>query len=338
MRKLARIETIDEISPIPEADKIEVARIQGWDVVVKKGDFKPGNKCVYFEIDSFLPIKPEYEFLRAGCYRKLDDKEGFRIKTIKLKGQVSQGLALPLETLNGLTDKPAIQLEPGTEVTELLGVTKYERPIPAQLAGKTKGGLPFNVPKTDEERVQNLAKELSEWSGHFGYVTEKLNGSSMSVYLFNDEFGICSRNLNLIEDEKNTFWKVAREMDLETKLRALGKNITIQGELIGEGVQKNTYKLKGQTFRMFNAFNPDIFKHYNYRELLELSTQINVPIVPVLNELFEITSIEDILKVADGKSVLNSEVDREGIVIRTRNRRRISFKAISNEFLLKGEE
>ena len=197
-RKLASIRRITDIQPIPNADAIEVVVVGGWKVVTKKGEFNVGDLCVYCEIDSFLPILPQYEFLRKSSYKKLSTgEEGFRLRTIKLRGQVSQGLVLPLSVLPG-----GRELFEGMDVTEVLSITKYEPPIPASLAGKVKGLFPSFLHKTDEERVQNLANEFGILHlfqpNKTYYVTEKLDGSSATFYFRNGEFGVCSRNLEYL--------------------------------------------------------------------------------------------------------------------------------------------
>lgn len=345
MRKLASIQKIKEILPIEGADAIELAIVNGWKVVVAKNvGHKVGDKVVYCEIDSFLPIEPEFEFLRKSSYKKMGEEEGFRLKTIKLRGQVSQGLILPLkEAMEVAGRREGIQhlgiWEEGDDVTELLGILKYEPPIPADLAGKVKGQFPGFIPKTDEERIQNLTEEFEEWKNlpeNSFYVTEKLDGSSATYYYKDGEFGVCSRNLELLETEGNTFWKVAREMNLEEKLAALGKNVSVQGELIGEGIQGNPYKIKGQTVKFFNAFDIDSHEYFNlpmFRILIEETLELET--VPILHLNFTLLkSIEDILQMAEGKSFLNEKTEREGLVIRSHDRT-ISFKAISNKFLLK---
>jgi len=220
-----------------------------------------------------------------------------------------------------------------------LGIVKYEPPIPAELAGKVKGLFPSFIRKTDEERIQNLASEYELFKtqnkeGVKFYVTEKLDGSSATYYFKDGIFGVCSRNLELLETEGNTFWKVARELMLEEKLGTLDNNICLQGELIGEGIQGNPYKIKGQTVRFFNAFNIDTQEYLGLGEFIALINGMNLETVPVLDTNFTLPeTVEDMLKVADDKSVLNFSFDREGIVIRSSDRT-ISFKAISNKFLL----
>ena len=340
LRKLATIRKIAELRPIEGADKIELAIVDGWQVVVAKDvEHKVGNKVVYCEIDSFLPIREEFEFLRKSSYKKMGDQEGFRLKTIKLRGQVSQGLILPIHVLPITQFALGHDLPEGLDVTEMLGIVKYEPPIPAELAGKVKGGFPYFLRKTDEERIQNLVKEYEEYKrlGCKFYVTEKLDGSSATFYYKDGIFGVCSRNLELLETENNTFWKVARELDLENKLRKHGVNISIQGELIGESVQGNLYKLKGQTVKFFNLFDIDSQEYYSLESFKKTLKELALTTVPILETSFKLPeTINELLLMANGKSELNSNLDREGLVIRSFDRK-ISFKVISNNFLLNHE-
>jgi RNA ligase (TIGR02306 family) len=334
-RKLASIKTITNIRPIEGADKIELASVGGWNVVVAKDvGHKVGDLVVYCEIDSFLPIREEFEFLRKNSYRKMLDREGFRLKTITMLNQVSQGLILPLHILPfGET------YHDGQDVTEILGIVKWEPPIPAELQGEVKGDFPAFIFKTDEERVQNLENELPSIrnSGKTFYATEKLEGTSSTFYIRDGEFGICSRNLEFLETEKNTFWRVAREIDLERKMGSFQKNFALQGELIGEGIQGNPYKIKGQTVRFFNAFDIDTSKHLDLERFKWVISYLGLETVPILDENFIIPeTISELLDIADGKSQLNSDMWREGIVIRSHDRK-ISFKVISNKYLLKND-
>lgn len=328
-RKLASIRKVENVIPIEGADMIEVSVVGGWKVVTKKGEFKPGDLAIYCEVDSFLPIKEEFEFLRKSSYKKMGEQEGFRLRTVKLRGQLSQGLLLP-------ASQEVLSLyKEGEDVSEILGIVKYEPPIPAELAGKVKGMFPSFLRKTDEERIQNLTENYNEWKEKEFYVTEKLDGSSATFYVKDGEFGVCSRNLELLETEGNTFWKVARELDLENKLRETGRNISIQGELVGEGIQGNPYKIKGQTVYFFNAFNIDIQQYLTQKEMEDFIQSLNLNTVPILDRSYILPeSVEDLLQYADGKSELNKDFGREGVVVRSLDRS-ISFKVISNSFLLK---
>ena len=353
-RKLASLQMISDIQPIEGADMIELAIVNGWKVVVAKAvGHKIGNMVVYCEIDSFLPVREEFEFLRKSSFKKMGGEEGFRLKTIRLRGQVSQGLILPMEIFGDF----GWTAYEGLDVTERLGIVKYEPPMPAQLSGVAKGYFPSFIRKTDEERVQNLAKEYSEMKTRTYYVTEKLDGSSATYYMKDGEFGVCSRNLELAEPEafvegmimcedgierprqQNTFWKVAQEMKIKEKLekacKELGRNLSIQGELIGEGIQGNPYKIKGQTLRLYNIFDIDSQEYFGLPMFLAAAEHtLDLPVVPVLDTHFHLPeTIDELIKYADGKSVLYNTTDREGVVIRTLDRK-YSFKAISNIFLL----
>ena len=342
-RKLASVRVISNIQPIPNADKIELVTVDGWNVVVAKDvGHKVGDLVIYCEIDSFLPIREEFEFLRKSSYKKMGDVEGFRLRTVKLRGQVSQGLILPMSVLNPPDTNIYVTPFEGLDVTEMLDIVKYEPPIPAELAGKVKGTFPSFIPKTDEERIQNLTSEYEEWkyqSKHQFYVTEKLDGSSATFYVKDGEFGVCSRNLELLETEGNTFWKVARELGLENKMKSLGKNISLQGELIGEGIQGNPYKLKGQTIRFFTGYDIDKRERIGFIHFTVMIMDMGLKYVPVVNPEFGFLlpdTIEEMLQYAEGKSVLNPDTEREGVVVRSLDGS-ISFKAISNKFLLNHE-
>jgi RNA ligase (TIGR02306 family) len=340
-RKLATVRRIKEILPIEGADRIELAVVDGWKVVVAKDvQHKVGDLVIYCEIDSFLPIREEFEFLRKSSYKKMGDQEGFRLRTAKMKGQISQGLILPISVLNPPDTNIYVQPFEGLDVTEMLDIVKYEPPIPANLAGKVKGLFPSFLIKTDEERAQNIAVEYSALcfqSKHQFYVTEKLDGSSATFYINNGEFGVCSRNLELLETEDNSFWKVARELKLEENLRALEKNICLQGELIGEGIQGNPYGIKGQTVRFFSVYLIDSRTRLGIKDLEDICFMIGLQTVPILESNFLLpNTIEEMLQYAEGKSALNPKTEREGVVVRSLDGT-ISFKAISNKFLLKNE-
>ena len=339
-RKLASIRKISDLSPIEGADKIELATIDGWKVVVAKDvNHKVGDLIVYCEVDSFLPIEPEFEFLRKSSYKKMSDgNEGFRLKTIKLRGQISQGLILPLKDAYVVFKRntPNIDMDwfEGLDVTEMLNIIKYEPPIPAQLSGMVKGNFPSFLKKTDEERVQNLSKEFESYRNEQFYVTEKLDGSSVTYYVKDEVFGVCSRNLDLLEDENNSMWKFASETGLRDRMVKLGKNIAIQGEIIGEGIQGNPYQRIGQTVKIFNGFDIDKYDYLSLDELLGLVKTLEVKTVPILDLDFTLPkTIDELLLMAEGKSVLNLKTEREGLVIRSHDRK-ISFKVISNKFLL----
>lgn len=334
MRKLASIQKIKALDPIVGADTIDRATVLGWQLVVKKNEFKVGDLCIYCEIDSLLPDKPEYEFLRP---RKM------RIKTVRLRGQVSQGICFPLSFL-----PPGFDVKEDADCTEALTITKYEPPVPAHLSGIAKGKFPSFIPKTDETRVQVMQRLLDKYKGEPCYVTEKLDGSSATFYIYQNEFGVCSRNLDLLEDNENTFWKVARSLDIENKLRSMGGNYAMQGELVGEFVQDNRLKIRGHTVFFFNLFDIDRFEYLPSDKFMKTFEALSLQTVPILATDYRLSNdIDSIIKMATRKSALNPSVWAEGIVIRPLTERidlilsnenfnngRVTLKAINPEFLL----
>ena len=337
MRKLATIRKIDALRPIPDADAIECAVIGGWTAVVKRGEFKAGDLAVYCEIDSWIPHELAPFLSKGKEPRVFDGIEGERLRTVKLRGQLSQGLIIPVGRFN--SDHNALYVE-GYDVSADLGIVKYEAPIPAQLAGEVKGMFPGWIQKTDQERIQNLKEELDYWirEQHVWEVTEKLDGSSMTVFLRDGEFGVCSRNLELKPSETNSLWKVAIRNELELKLRRADRNLALQGELIGEGIQGNPYKQKGQEFFLFDIYDIDTSKYLTPAERKAFVEEYDIKHVPVLGTLVmdEVSTIDHLLKSAEGKSVMGMiGCEREGLVFKSKAMQ-CSFKAISNKFLLKG--
>ena len=352
-RKLASIQTVNAVEPIPNADAIEKIRVLGWWVVVKKGDHKPGDKVVYCEIDSLLPERPEFEFLRPSSFKPAQTDPaggatlpaGFRIKTVKLRGQVSQGICFPLSIL-----PPGAPTDEGADVTDLLGVLKWEPPLPVGMSGKVKGGFPGFLPKTDETRVQVLETVLERHRGKTFYVTEKLDGTSFTAFLRQGEFGICSRNLWMDEaDESNVLVRVARSVKLEEKLRAarerLGFDLAIQAEVIGPGIQKNKYALQAVTLRVFNVLNVEAYRLLDHAGMLAVLAEMQLEAVPQLGTLVLNHTVDELVAFSEGTSVLNRAVQREGVVLRPLTEEhdeniggRLSFKAINPKFLLKYDE
>lgn len=357
MRKLATIRRIAEIRPIENADAIEHVRVDGWRVVAKKGEFQVNDLAVYIEIDAWCPHELAPFLSKGKEPREYNGVKGERLKTIKLRGAVSQGLLLPIPTeLNDPT-----QFTEGLDVTELLGIQKWEPPIPAQLRGKIAGNFPSWLRKTDEDRIQNCFKDVSPRLNESWVIEEKVDGSSMTVgYRKGDfildkegqpipeEFVVCSRNLSLkLEDEDNTFVRIAKESSIQDAMKAYGRNLGISGELIGEGVQGNKYDIKGHRWLVFNIFDVDTGKYVSakerqliIRDLVALGATIEqVPVITAVGTtLLDGLSVDDFLEMAEGKSALNPKTEREGLVFKNQTDPDISFKAISNRWLLKTGE
>jgi RNA ligase (TIGR02306 family) len=350
-RKLVTVRAISEILPIEGADKIELAKVGGWQCVVSKGEFKPGDLGIYFEIDSFLPIEPRFEFLRKSCYRKFDGGEGFRIKTMKLRGTLSQGLLIPISKLDEFS---SIAVSTELDYSDLLKVKKWDPPLSGYLTGKAKGNWPSFLCKTDEERIQNLSKYFNpEYFKGVSIpfeVSEKVDGMS-GTFFFNDgEFGVCSRNLWLEEVEEDAYWSTAKELKINDILKTLNLNVALQGEFAGEGIQKNKLQLTGKHFFIFNIWDINSQRHLVPKERYELLGKISemnplIEHVPILEqELYVFDKFKDIdslLKYAEGNSSLNKNKKREGLVFKSNllwSGQVISFKAINNQYLLKEEE
>lgn len=330
LRKLASIQTISEKRPIENADAIEVVKVLGWYVVTKKGEFDIGDQCVYCEIDSVMPEKEEFEFLR---------KTHFRIRTCKLRGQISQGICFPLSIL------PDGDYEVNQDVTEILGVEKYEPP-----AVKEGGSVPVKavfpshlVPKTDETRVQVLQEELSKYKGTICYITEKVDGTSATYIWRQGEFMICSRNQMYENTGQSFYHEMAKKYQLEENLAKLERDLAIQGEIIGPGIQSNKYKLNDKVLKVFNIYDLEAQKYLDYPEFIQLSEELGLETVQVLDDNYVLTDeIEALVELSRGRSTLR-DIHREGIVIRPLKELldmslgRVSFKSINPDFLLKYE-
>jgi RNA ligase (TIGR02306 family) len=354
MRKLVTIRKVLDIQPIKDADRIELLSVGGWKVIAQKGLYKVNDLVLYCEVDTFLPVSPEFEFLRKSSYKRLPDgTEGFRIKTMKMKNVVSQGLVLPL------SDYPDEDFsDTKKDYSELLGATKYEEPIPSQLSGEIFGSFPtYIIPKTDQERIQNLSDEIEYLSSLEYEISEKIDGCSTSYYLYNDHFGICSRNLELKPKDNLAQQEINVKYKIEEQLKSCGKNIAIQGELIGPGIQGNPYKLNQKDFYVFDIYDIDNQRYFTSEERLELIKSFNMKHVPILNHKANMISplipmscdseeltktqidfiIQDLLLISEGESTITSGVIREGLVWKSVDGNK-SFKTISNKYLLKGEK
>lgn len=338
-RKLASIQEIIDLQSIPNADKIELATVEGWRAVVKKGQFRIGEKIIFCEPDSILPQKDIFsDFTKNGLYR---------IRTIKLRGCISQGIIFPLNADLFLSTLPI-----GTDITELLGITKYEKPISVQLRGRVRCALSrLAVPKTDETRVQNIPDVLERHKYKEFYITEKIDGASMSCYI-DPETGlhVCSRNVDLAPDFEhkyngNAYWKYATEHNLEEILKQLG-NVALQGELYGENIQGNPLKLTGQYYRVFNIWDMTNHLYLDRNTMLDAIDTFGLGkdfLVPEIGKIILDHTVDNLLDMANGKSVLSNEL-REGLVFRPKEEDidvkigRLSFKAVSPKYLLKHGE
>lgn len=332
MRKLARIEQILELRPIPNADLIELAVVQGWGVIVKKNTFKIQDLAVFFEIDSLLPRRSWNSFLFK------DNRELYRLKSVKMKNVLSQGLLVPITEIPELAGR---ELKEGDDLTELLGIAKWEMVLPAQLAGKVKGNFPSFLHKTDEPRLQSNRGVLAEIANVPAYRALKLDGSSATAYHKDGTFGVCSRNLDLKEDGGDAYWEAFKSVDLHTRLP---EGFSVQGELCGPGIQGNKLGLSKPQIFLFNVWDIAAGRHLDFEPFVQFAEMVKMPTVPILDAgVFNLT-LEEWLAYADSLNYPNGG-PAEGVVVRPLIERysealkgRLSFKVISNRFLLKTGE
>ena len=346
MRKLASIQRIWKIEPIEGADRIELAHILGWQCVVNKGQFREMDLAVYFEVDSFLPIAPEFEFLRASSYRKTDIMgEGFRLRTMKFRGQISQGLLLPVSAFPAI---PA-DAELGTDVTEILGVKKWEIEERITTGGTMIGTLPYDIPHTDETRVQAEPDLIRAFAGLEYYISTKMDGSSHSVGIDENGFHVTGHNYEYKDDGNSPFYELVKSMDLQAKMEAFAtannlSTFTIQGELCAPGIQKNRLKLTKPAWYVFTIRENG--KRVGLTRMLEVCEKLqleSVPIEEIGTDLpVKYPTVEALLERADGNYPKGGK--KEGIVIRPTEpvycelvSGALSMKVVSNKYLLKND-
>jgi RNA ligase (TIGR02306 family) len=339
---MARVVRIDAINPIDGADQIEVAQIGGWKVVVKKGEYTAGSLAVYAEVDSFIPHTIAPFLTKPGQFPKVyNEVEGQRLRTIKLRGQISQGLLLPMSIRGSDGLVVGALFTEGDDVTELLGIQKWEPPQEFR-AANAKGSFPHFIPKTDCERVQNLSHQVQQWVEDevVFQKSEKLDGSSMTVFYKDGEVGCCSRNLELKDDGTSTFWETAKNEQLVEKLISLGKNVALQGELLGGQIQGNSYKITGFKFFLYDIYDIDKQEYLRPEVVEQFAAAHGISHVPIIGyvTLPKEDTIQALLLDADGKSAVGCNPKREGFVYKSTKDTSISVKCISNSWLLSNDD
>ncbi len=321
MTKLATIQKIHSIQPHTNADKLEVGKVKEWPVVIKKGEYKDGDLVVFIVIDSIVPsTNPYFAFL---------EKQKFRIWNARFRGSPSQGLVCPLSILgplravaNGPDESGGHYLvEEGLDVTEELGITKYEKGLDALIAGDAKGGFPTHlITITDEDNLLNYPEVRDEFVGEQCYLTVKADGSSVTVIHNDGQVMICSRRLE--QKEGTGFWVLADSYGLPDKLRALKKNIAIQAEGCGGKIQGNPLGLRRPSMFVFNVKDLDTGRWFGYQEIADFCKQLEVPMVQLAHDVFKFDAtwtIEKLQGLANAVTYVTSEGDvrkGEGIVLR----------------------
>jgi RNA ligase (TIGR02306 family) len=334
--KLASIEVIKSIKNHDNADSLELCEVLGWQTVVKKGIHKEGDKVVFITIDTIVPRCQWSEFLVDS---KNPDKP-IRLKNIKLRGEFSSGLVIPLsEFPNQFTETTVI----GEDLTALLGITKYIKEIPANLSGETLGDFPTHLTsKTDEDNGLNDLNLVDKVINHDPYitVTQKLDGSSITIIVENGQITqVCTRNLSKKETENNTFWKAARKLTIPENWTG-----TIQGELCGNGIQRNQLKLNDIKIFVFQVNTNK--KYMTYEEMKDFcKNSLHCDVVPLISSLevestvkLWVNPLQKLQELAD-KQKYASGLEGEGIVIRPSSyprgyssRRPLGFKLINRNY------
>lgn len=315
---LVYIGKVTNITPIEGADRIESLEVicgtgGKWRGTAQKEQFKVGDVCQVYLQDSLLPQAPEFSFM---------EKFHWRVRMMKFKGVPSEVLITPCTITAGI----------GDDITELAGVTKYIKPIPANMAGIVYGSFPSFIPKTDEPNFQTVPEMVEAMRGKKFYSSVKVDGSSATIYNYKGHFGCCSRNLELKESESNIIWKIARKYDLEKLLE--GSDIAFQFEVAGTGIQGNPLGLREPTPFLFNVFNITKQEHMGFYDIeVWAKDSNNFPMVEVIDEekVFDFKTDENLRKYAEGKYANGKE--REGVVIRPMIEERLAGERLSFKVL-----
>jgi len=368
MRDLASIQRILNIADIKNADRIELTTVKGFHSVVEKGKYKKNDLCIYVEDDSLLPSdNPEFDFLKENGKMK-------RIRTVKRKGKMSEGIIFPLSILSAYgqfdyiedqlvltTNKTNtelfghhlsyISIKEDVDVTNIIGIEKWEPYVPLTMSGLVRGIRPDWVAKTDETRIQVLQEIIDKYQDTVFYVTEKIDGTSLSVGIHNGDFVVSSREQSKKYEETNKtdiYVEAAFRLDLKEKLELYkgkhNQDLVLQGELIGPSIQQNKYSLSKTDVYFFNAYDPSTRSFLSFRTLQNILKELELKMVPIVYEEFILKTkdIDELLLIADGQSVLNPKIYREGFVFRPHieiieehdklEHNRLSFKIVSKKF------
>lgn len=314
--RLATIEKIHSIQPHFNADTLEVGKIKEWPVVVKKGQYKDGDFIVFIRIDSIVPF--------TNTYFAFMERQHYRVWNAKFRGAPSQGLVCPTEILGSgytfMNDREELFME-GDDVTDVLGVTKYEKGLDASIVGDAKGGFPTHlVSITDEDNLLNYPEVLPEFLNVDVYITIKADGSSMTVINDGTEIHVCSRRLE--QKEGTGFWKIADKYDLPNKLKTTVQNIAIQAEACGGKIQANPLGLAEQAMFVFNIKDISTGEWFGWNDIKELCCLLGIPTVRLacepfkFDETWNIARLQELANSVTYTSVTGQVKKGEGIVLR----------------------
>ena len=306
MKNLATIQRIHSIAahPNPEVERLEVAKIKEWPVVIKKGEFKEGDLVVFITIDTIVPsTNPYFSFL---------ERQKYRIWNSRFKGAPSQGLVCPLSILPALCP---CEYREGNDMTDTIGITKYEKPEP--ISSEAVGNFPTNlVPMTDEHNLLNYGNEvLDELRGDLCYITGKADGSSVTIIYQDGKVRVCSRKLE--QREGTGFWVIVNKFDLVEKLTKFNRNIAIQAEAVGPTIQGNRMGLSEKSLRVFNIRDLDTGDWFDWGQILLTCAILDIPTVEQIGDVFV---LDETWTVARLQEIANNfkygKNNGEGIVLR----------------------
>lgn len=314
--KLASIQKIHSIQahPNPEVLRLEIGKVHEWPVVIPKGQFKNDDLVVFIEIDSIVPATETFKFM---------ERQKYRIWNARFKGAPSSGLVQPLSILPERTafdsdgNERNIIYTLGDDVSEILNITKYEKPETHQNNGETKGGYPSAlISISDELNLLSYPSALLELDGKEVVITQKMDGSSTTFIFNNNEFDACSRRLKLVENQGFPY-QMVNQYNLKSLMSLNAKNIAIQAETIGIGMNGNRMGLTDRQIRVFRAKNLDTRMLYTWDELVDLCNLLDIPTVPLIDRFIfdkNIHTVEYFRELSNAQKYQNN-LPGEGIVL-----------------------
>lgn len=339
--KLASIEKIHSFSVHPNAEKLEKAKVLMWDVCVPKGQYKEGELVIFIFPDVIVDENnPHFDFMRS---RK------FRVWQAAFRGEPSAGLVCPIHVLNFYVNpneatflpRDVMLFEEGAEVSEIIKCKKYERPADPTIRCDARGNFPTElISITDEDNLLSNPKVISEFVDKECVISLKYDGSSVTFILNNEDYMVCSRRLSLKDDPNNVFWNMSRKYDIENKLKNYGKNIAVQGEVVGPKMNGNVPQFAEHCIFIFNVKLLDENRYLDYNELVNFCKELDLPMVPIVSEFVwnEVVTLDSLKEIANNVKYGN-DIPAEGIVIRPRKmtyssylKKMLSVKIINQDY------
>jgi RNA ligase (TIGR02306 family) len=336
-RKLASVQKIDEINLHLNSNNLAIAKVLGWQVIIKRDEFQINEKIIYFEIDSLLPAAEWSEFMKERNYR---------VKTIKLRGEISQGLILPLKILGDNVNPDDYEI--GKNLTETIGVEKYEieeQELAKFVNNQNKSHSPFPltlIEQTDESRIQSEPKFIQKFQNQPYYASLKYDGTS-ATYLIDpnkkDEYYICSRNYRRAYSNDDLYSIISDKYQIKEKLLSVDCRYGIQCEIYGPKISKNFLGVREVKMAVFNIKDLIDNRYLDMEELIEVCNKLELPMVDIIEKGDSFNYDMPSLKKLSKGTYPKTNNQREGLVFRLQNGwhnlQRYSFKIINDDFLLK---